>query len=156
MLRVGGRLFEINHGNNHARPYVILPQPWLYDFFVVNEFADCRLAVCEYGKLVHAFLLQPACNPAQQVGWGLLENFDADDRQIIANVVFAEKGARSTWGRTPVQDAWRNEREVHDYNECLKALLSNPRPPWRLRSSDSEPKSPNSGGASAYHYIGHF
>lgn len=156
MLRPGGRLFEINHANNHARPYVILPAPWFFDFFVVNGFADCRVYMLEFSGSIHAFRLEYFINPEQQPGWGLLDNFDADDSKVIDTVVFAEKGSESTWNKSPVQDSWRNRQAVTDYAEKLKIIADSDRPDWLLRQSDSKPLSPNQSPHNRYRYIGHF
>jgi SAM-dependent methyltransferase len=155
LLKPRGRLFEINHANNHMRPYVILPPPWYFDFFVVNRFLDCRVYVLEYSTAVHAFRLFAMPNPAQQVGWGLIDNFDADDRQTITVVVFAEKAAHSTWDAAPVQDAWRDGERVNQYNDHLRQIVDNARPEIKLRVSDIKPISPNR-TCHNYRYIGHF
>jgi SAM-dependent methyltransferase len=156
LLRPGGRLFEINHSNNHMRPYIILPAPWYYDFFVVNDFADCRVCAVEWTGNVHVFLLEPHHNPEQKTGGGLLDNFDADETVTMTTIVFAEKGERSTSHVNPVQDAWRSADQVRDYGAVLKRILSHPRPAWELRFSDEKPTSPNKVQHSAYRHIGHF
>jgi Methyltransferase domain len=155
MLRPGGRLFEVNHGNNHQRPYVILPPPWYFDYFVVNGFADCRVYVLEYSNAVHAFKLFAAPNEDQQVGWGLIDNFIADDSQTIGIVAFAEKSMNSTWDVPPVQDAWRDAQRVKQYNENLARLIRHSRPHLALTRDDVKPLSPNTTSHN-YHYIGHF
>ena len=156
MLRPMGRLFEINHANNHARPYVILPAPWFFDFFVVNRFADSRIYAVEFTGPVHAFRLEYFVNPEQQPGWGLLDNFDGDDSATIVTVVFAEKGHDSTWSKSPIQDSWRNLQAVSEYAEQLKIIAASPRPDWLLRHSDAMPKSPNQSPHNRYRYVGHF
>jgi hypothetical protein len=159
LLKPHGRLFETNHLNNHKRPYVMLPPPWFYDYFVVNCFADCRVYVLEYlteyTEQAHAWRLQAFVNPQQQPGWGLIDNFDGDDTCILATVIFAEKGEQSTWAETPVQDAWRNMAQVKSYNEALAKILVSDRPDWKLRVSERVPKSPNRTKHN-YRYVGHF
>ena len=56
LLRPGGRLFEINIYVDRMRPYVILPPPWYFDFFVVNQFEDCKVYVVEHadGPFTHS------------------------------------------------------------------------------------------------------
>ncbi len=156
MLRPKGRLFEINHANNHARPYVILPAPWFFDFFVVNRFADCRIYAVEFTELAHAFRMEYFINPEQQPGWGLLDNFDGDDKTTIVTVAFAEKACDSTWSKSPIQDSWRNLQAVSEYAEQLRIIAASPRPDWLLRRSDATPKSPNQSAHNRYRYVGHF
>jgi hypothetical protein len=156
MLRLGGRLFEINHANNHARPYVMLPAPWFFDFFAVNRFSDCRVYMLEFSHQIHVFRLEFHINPKQQATWGVLDNFDADERYTIVTLVFAEKGKDSTWDQSPVQDCWRDQQAVVDYNEQLARIAANPRPDWLLRLSDSKPISPNQSRHNRYRYVGHF
>jgi SAM-dependent methyltransferase len=155
LLKPGGRLFEVNHLNNHQRPYIILPPPWFYDYFVVNAFADCRVYVVEYSEHAHAWRLEAFVNPQQQPGWGLIDNFDGDDTCTLVTVVFAEKGEGSTWAESPVQDAWRDAAQIKAYNERLAAIAACPRPDWGLRVSNSRPTSPNK-SLRNYRYVGHF
>jgi SAM-dependent methyltransferase len=155
MLRPGGRVFEINHANNHMRPYVMLPPPWYLDYFVANGFVDSRVYVFEYSTAVHAFRLFPVPNPAQQVGWGLIDNFMADDKYQISVAAFAEKGPSSTWHISPVQDSWRDAERVMQYNENLAVIVGSVRPGVTLTNSELKPVSPNP-MPHTYQYIGHF
>lgn len=158
MLRPGGRWFEVNHANDFRNPYVILPPPWYFDFFCVNRFADCRIYVLEFaGTTVHAYKTLVPLLPNQQVGWGLIDNFEGRDDVTLAVVAFAEKGANSTWSEIPVQAPYRDERRVREYGECLAALIGNQRPWMMLRRTAPLPENlkrhmpPRN-----YHYIGHF
>jgi hypothetical protein len=156
MLRPMGRIFEINHSNNHARPYVMLPAPWFFDFFIVNRFADCRIYALEFTGPIHAFRMEYFINPEQQPGWGLLDNFDGDDTATIVTVAFAEKGLESTWNKSPIPDSWRNRQTVSEYAEQLNVIAGRSRPDWLLRRSDAMPRSPNQSAHNRYRYIGHF
>jgi hypothetical protein len=156
MLAPGGRVFEINHSNNHSRPYVMLPGPWFFDFFVVNRFTDCRVYALEFTGPVHAFRMEYFQNPNQQAGRGLLDNFDADDRYTINTLVFAEKGPASTWSESPVQDSWRCQQAVDAYAEGLRLISTSERPDWLLKTSEAKPLSPNNSLHNRYRYVGHF
>src|SRR5579871_5708760 len=127
MLRVGGRWFEINHANDFKSPYVILTPPWYFDFFCVNRFSDCRIYVLEFAGAVHAYKMLVPLLPNQQVGWGLIDNFEGRGDTLLAVVAFAEKGAASTWNVIPVQAPYRDEARVSEYGKCLSALIKNPR-----------------------------
>ena len=156
MLRPGGRWFEINHANDFMRPYVILPPPWYFDYFCVNKFADCRVYVLDCSGPVHAYKMLVPLLPNQQVGWGLIENFEGREDSMLAVVAFAEKGRDSTWNATPVQAPFRDERRVREYSECLAALIANPRPWMTLRRTAPPPASlKRHTPPKNYHYIGH-
>jgi len=158
LLRPRGRLFEFNICVDRHRPYVILPPPWYYDFFVINEFDDCKVYVIESANGIdHAFKVLVGHNPEQQVGWGLIDNFEASGNSLAHIIAFAEKGVRSSCDLSPIQDAWRNAERVKKYNDSLHRILQHPRPYCNLISDDTRPPSlaahypPRN-----YHYIGHF
>src|SRR5262249_40514609 len=137
------------------RPYVIVPPPWYFDFFVVNQFDDCKIYVVEDANgQVHIFKTLVTFNSVQQTGWGLIDNFEPAGDNITSIVAFAEKGTHSTWNVSPVQDAWRNAEQVKSYNDSLKRLLQHPRPYSEFAVDES--KSPNPVRRGNYHYVGHF
>jgi len=155
MLRSGGRLFEHNHANNHNRPYSILTAAWLFDFFVVNRFADCRVAMLEFSNAVHLFNLYVRPNVEQLPGSGLIDNFDSDDSCTVCTVLFAEKGNETTWDVNPVQDSWRGKNDIQTYNENLATMLASTRPTWEFRESSLRSASKNRTSHN-YRYAGHF
>lgn len=158
LLKLGGRLFETNIYVDRMRPYVILPPPWYFDFFVVNRFDDCKIYVVEHtGGQFHAFKTLVTCNPAQKAGWGLIDNFEASGDTTLNVVAFAEKGANSTWNVSPVQDAWRSAELVKSYNDSLQRLLQHRRPYSELTFDDSKPPSlAHHSPPRNYHYVGRF
>jgi len=158
MLRPGGRWFEVNHANDFSSPYVILTPPWYFDFFCVNMFSDCRVYVLEFaGAVVHAYKTLVPLLRNQQVGWGLIDNFEGREDITLAVVAFAEKGTESTWSEIPIQAPYRDARRVHEYGERLAALIGNPRPWLELRRTLSPPASlKRHTPPRNYHYIGHF
>jgi SAM-dependent methyltransferase len=157
LLRPGGRMFELNVYVDRMRPYVILPPPWYFDFFVVNRFDDSKVYVIEDAAgLKHAYKVVVPYNPAQQPTWGLIDNFEpgAADAAIVA---FAEKGVDSTWNVMPVQDAWRDAGRVKMYNEGLQHILRSPRAYVVLTLDEHKPPSLATHlPANNYHYVGHF
>jgi SAM-dependent methyltransferase len=161
MLKPGGRMLEINHGNDRVGPYVILPPAWYFDFFCINRFADCKTYVLEYdydlledSYSAHLYKMLVPYNPQQQVGWGLIENFE-DDRFIHTVLVLAEKGPHSTYDQAPVQAPYRNFQQVQEYGKCLRELVRAPRPFVELPTPVAKPigldkKWPPRN----YHYVG--
>jgi hypothetical protein len=158
ILRPRGRLIEINHANNHSRPYVMLPPPWYFDYFVVNGFVDCKVYIWEISSAVHAYKLLCPYNPRQQVNWGLIDNYVTDENLIVVVVFLAEKGLNSTSGVHPTQDSYRSAEEIVHYNTQLARILQSQRPfdtyimdkikPDSLLRHNTPPRN--------YHYIGHF
>jgi SAM-dependent methyltransferase len=157
LLKPGGRLIEINIASDHGRPYVILPAAWYFDYFVVNGFDDCKVYVLEHSSAVHYYYLDVNYNPNQSVGCGLIDNFENRSEAAIGTVFIAEKGSSSTWDAVPTQDAWRNEKEIEEYNQNLKRILDSSRPLLKLMRSETLPvRHGENSPCPNYRYIGHF
>jgi len=157
MLKPGGRLIEVNHINNHLRPYVMPSPSWYYDYFVVNKFEDCKIYIIEHSNAVHAYGLMVGYNPDQQVGWGLIDNFDCDENYVVTAIVIAEKGEHSTFEKTPTQDSYRNEEEINKYNENLLHILENNRSYEEfIRDDIGSMNIKKHTPPRNYHYLGHF
>lgn len=157
LLRPGGRLLEINHANDHRRPYVILPPPWYFDYFVVNGFNDCKVYLWEHSSAVHVFKLLVDYHEDQKVGSGLIENFQGVDTTMLTITVLAEKGEESTWDVSPTQDAYRSAEEIVAYNKGLKRILGSKRPFQQYTVDHLVPKNlARHTPAANYHYAGHF
>ena len=110
MLRPGGRIFSINMGSNHYGPYTILTAPWVFDFFVINGFVDCK---------VYMFVSQPE-GPYNIFRIDLdyfseegphLPNFIAPSENVMGIYFIAEKGETSDWKQSPIQQFYQ-EKEM--------------------------------------------
>ncbi|CAO3411679.1 hypothetical protein [Azospirillum largimobile] len=126
MLRPNGRLFSINMGSNHYGPYTILTAPWLYDYFVVNEFADVRvyMQVSEGTGPYNIFAVDP-----NQVGTEPMEHVRNLATQYQQGLyVLAEKGPSTTWDRTPIQQFYQGRDQRDAYRRCLKPFKESRRP----------------------------
>jgi SAM-dependent methyltransferase len=130
MLKPGGRLITINMYSNHYEPYAILPPLWYLDFFVINEFADCKVYILVMpGDEVMAaagidvfvintdYLLDPS---------RFVSAFASP--HMMATIVIAEKGSRSTSHKVPSQQHYRSEAEWASYRQNLLAMSRDSHP----------------------------
>jgi hypothetical protein len=122
MLKPRGRFVSINMGSNHFTPYVIITPQWLLDYFVVNDFADCKAYMFVYGDAGELTVVTP--DPARLTvsGDGTLNNFISD--AVMGVVVVAEKGIASTWNRNPSQQHYRSEADMVTYRRALDRMLA--------------------------------
>jgi len=130
MLRPGGRLIMANMFSNHFEPYVILPPLWYLDYFTMNGFADCKVYIIVYGKDVDTI-----GEPAEVFTINLDMLIDPDRRitpffayRIMAAIVFAEKGVKSTSHLRPIQQHYRSAKDWLTYRANLASIRQNPRP----------------------------
>jgi hypothetical protein len=129
MLRPGGRLITTNVYSNHYEPYVIIPPLWFLDYFVINGFVDCRVYILVYGQdpqdpgHTDVFTVDPN---AQLDGSRSVSAFDAP--AMMATIVMAEKGDRSTSNIKPTQQQYRSPAEWELYRKNIRAMISSDRP----------------------------
>jgi hypothetical protein len=125
MLRPGGRLLAINNLSAHFDPYSIMSPSWYLDYFVVNEFADCKVYVLVYppDQPVNAFCVDIDCllDPDREVR-SFLSPFE------MAIVLFAEKGAASTDETMPIHPHRRSVSECERYRQSLRRINQSARP----------------------------
>jgi SAM-dependent methyltransferase len=128
MLRPGGRLITTNIYSNHYEPYVIIPPLWYFDYFVMNGFADCKvyiLTLPEPLKLetvnVFTLNLEHLLNPKKAIS-------AFTSPHMMATIVVAEKGDRSTSSVTPSQQHYRSQLEWDKYRQFLSVISEHPRP----------------------------
>jgi hypothetical protein len=133
MLKSGGRLVSINMGSNHYTPYTIISPQWILDYFVVNDFADCKVYTFVYGDSgLSVFTPDPQW--VLHSGDQALNNFASNS--VMGVVVLAEKGPNSTIDRVPDQQHYRSAEDMLTYQEKFQRMLSTGRPhPARSPSS---------------------
>src|SRR5262249_21194258 len=102
--------------------------PWLFDFFVVNRFRRCRVFLIEASNGNHLYELRAWHNPEQRPNCGLIDNFEIDQNFPVSHIAIAEKDEESSWRLTPVQDSYRSQKQIDDYNDNLKRILDNQQP----------------------------
>jgi SAM-dependent methyltransferase len=131
LLKPDGRLYLSNLGNYSPHqtgiPYMIFTPMWFYDFFCVNGFSDCQVYVTVYepdGDLT--FILSNEFTTRQFASGFVKPIFSEYPMQIS---VFAEKNPQSTWNKTPIQHAYRNDLQWMAYEEGVRRFIMRERPP---------------------------
>lgn len=124
MLSPRGRIIHIEMASNLAFEYLIYSTDWFIDYYVVNEFADCRIYVCTFDTTeqllygpwsVYAYVPKPD---------GTAFSLRSLPYKQAVIVVIAEKRPSSTSDEVPVQWVYRDEKMKAAYNEKLAAFSS--------------------------------
>lgn len=124
LLRPGGRLFSLNMASNHYTPYTIITAHWLMDYFTVNAFADCKVYIFVHkGNWTNFYAVNPHKIAKDKT---IPLNFTSE--HLMGVLLIAEKGARSTWDKTPVQQAYRSDEAWESFAENLEMIKNSPRP----------------------------
>ena len=122
LLSPTGRVIHIEMASNLAFEYLIYSSDWFLDYYVVNDFADCRVYVCTFDNVegllhgpwrVYAYLPRPD---------GTAFSLRSLPYTQAVIVVIAEKQPASTVDAVPVQWCYRNDPMKQAYNEKLGHL----------------------------------
>lgn len=125
LLKPNGRIFQWNAASNcTGAAYLSFSPDLFYDYYVLNQFADCKVYIAEVDKL------------AQPSEWSFYEfegaekcaHFRSNRIQVV--VVLAEKSEFSTWDKIPVQARYRDAHLWQPYRTAHKVMLSSSRKPW--------------------------
>lgn len=125
MLRPGGRLFTFNTYSNHSFPYTMVTPLWLLDYFVINEFIDCKVYItvailpewCDVFTINLDTLMDPNSSVSAFVS-----------PHAMSTYVIAEKGPQSTSDRIPSQGHYRSSDEWAIYRQNLALIRESDRP----------------------------
>lgn len=126
MLKPGGRLVTTNVFGDYGEPYVIIPPLWFADYFVMNGFSDCKVYIVAYGDA--------SVGESDDVFTINLDALAADNvspfvcPRMMATIVVAEKGPRSTSHIRPTQRQYRPLPERAAYLANLETIARSPRP----------------------------
>jgi hypothetical protein len=151
MLRPGGRMMLYNTSNSHPTGYLQFSPDWVWDYFAVNGYTDCKVYIHEFPDAdfepVRPDVLPPGGFPPQhgclwyfdplvvysdQFGF---QNTNIKDKGMRFFHSIAEKGAKSTSGRSPVQMHYRG-KETAVYIEAAKRFRASPRPIFYPRTGE--------------------
>jgi SAM-dependent methyltransferase len=130
MLRPGGRAFIHNLGNASylfpGIPYTVFNPVWFFDYFVWNNFDYCQAYCFVYptGKRVATFALSLE-RAARLQGSGFVRQIDTP--YCMSILIYAEKGADSTWDRMPIQHAYRPNEDWQRYTEIVSRYVAQQR-----------------------------
>ena len=121
-MKTGGRIFQWNAASNFTgAAYISFGPDLFYDYYVLNQFADCKVYIAEVD------------NFAQRELWDFYEFEGADKywhfktNRIQMTVVLSEKGPSSTWDKIPIQAQYRDADIWQGYRNGQKLLSSSPR-----------------------------
>ena len=151
LLTPNGRVIHIEMASNLAYEYLIFSTDWFLDFYVVNDFADCRVYVCTFKNVeellygpweVHAYLPRPDGHASSLRHLGY-------EQAVV--VVIAEKKATSRVDVSPVQWVYRNEAMKSKFNQKLSSL-NEERPVFGFGSQPLQPFARVKQGG--FHYCG--
>ena len=125
MLKPDGRIFQWNAASNFTgAAYISFGPDLFYDYYVLNQFADCKVYVAEVDSFGQSEL------------WDLYE-FEGLDQygylkseRIQMTVVLAEKGVSSTYEKIPVQSQYRDAHLWSTYKKGQELLMSSTRKPF--------------------------
>jgi SAM-dependent methyltransferase len=127
LLAPRGRIFHIEMASNLGFEYLIYSTDWFLDYYVVNEFVDCRVYVCTF-KTVEELLYGPweiyAYMPRPDGHASSLRELGFEQAVVV---IIAEKGEASGFDVAPVQWCYRDDLMKTSYNERL-ARLAEQRP----------------------------
>jgi hypothetical protein len=109
MLKVGGRIFQWNAASNFAgESYLSFGPDFFYDYYVLNNFEDCRVYIAEVDDVSDQY-----------------DHFRSN--RLLMTLVLAEKGGSSTWDKAPIQAQYRDAYLWDAYRRGQKNILSSSR-----------------------------
>jgi SAM-dependent methyltransferase len=127
LLRPGGRVVLMEIGTPHHNAYTMYAPAYFFDYFAINNFADCKVYVCLFPFR--------EINDAQ-FDLFVWKNYDATLWQFplellppdvgVISYVVAEKGPNSTWDKNPVQGQYRPDQTP--YKQAFERFAASPRP----------------------------
>jgi SAM-dependent methyltransferase len=111
-LKPGGRIIQLNAASRRHHVYVAYSLSWFHDHYAVNNFEDCQVYLSQWDNLIAGqWDLYRYCPVVERDGQ--LKYFGQDRYYFPYRhshaIVIAEKGAASTWDKSPVQFQYRPE-----------------------------------------------
>lgn len=124
MLKSDGRVFQWNAASNFTgAAYISFGPDLFYDYYVLNQFADCKVYVAE----VDSFLQHEFWDLFEFEGLDQYGNFIS--KRIQMTVVLAEKGIASTYDKIPIQAQYREADIWSTYRKGQELLKLSKRKP---------------------------
>ena len=122
MLSSNGRVLHIEMASNLAFEYVIFSVDWFLDYYVVNDFLDCTVYVCEF-KDVDSLCRGPwrifYYNPKADGTAFSLKSLNLTQAVVV---VIAEKKPESTSNKSAVQWCYRNDELKKNFVAKLQRM----------------------------------
>lgn len=123
LLKPGGRLIDQNIISFHHHPYILATPAWYFDYFVLNNFVDCKIYFGEF-SISHANIygLEVEANDPIVCDFGSPGLANA-----CGVVVIAEKSADSSWDKVPSQDQYRDQEQWKRFRKNLDTFKKSTR-----------------------------
>jgi SAM-dependent methyltransferase len=146
MLKPGGRFISMNTGGPNPSAYLKFSPDWFMDFCAINDYADCKIYVCNYPNTVGVLLNEQRLgrhfeasdnhieiynfNPFVTHATGEGTSFSSIERSSRFRIfAIGEKGPDSTDHRNPIQNHYRVDAEHRAIcNTSTKRYLHSDRP----------------------------
>lgn len=129
MLKPGGRVFQWNAASNFTgAAYISFGPDLFYDYYVLNQFADCKVYVAEVDSFG-----QPELWDLYEFE-GLAQYDHLKSKRIQMAVVLAEKGISSTYDKIPVQAQYRDAHLWSAYKKGQELFKLSTRKPLVVSS----------------------
>jgi SAM-dependent methyltransferase len=128
MLRPNGRVMDFEHGTPVPGAFLCYSPEWFFDFFAVNNYADCQTLVCKFKHVFQDWRVH-WWRPYHMAADRLCQSYPTW-RDDFVTVVIAEKGENSTDDKTPIQGCYRvlqSPTADEPYVERYRAYLRSPR-----------------------------
>ena len=110
LLKVGGRVFQWNAASNFTGvAYLSFGPDLFYDYFILNQFTDCKVYVVEVDDISQSELW----DFYEYEGAAKYDHFRSERIQMV--VVLAEKGPHSIYHRYPIQAQYRDQLSLKSY-----------------------------------------
>lgn len=113
MLKNGGRLFCMEMGSPHFNAYTMFSHAWFFDYFAVNDFAECKIYSCLFEPRnmwdgPYELYIATEYNDAS---WTFpMKTFS---NKALITFAVAEKGPNSSWEKMPLQWQYRPDHAVY-------------------------------------------
>jgi SAM-dependent methyltransferase len=120
LSRPGGRILHVDRASRRHNVYVAFALSWFHDYYAVNAFADCQVYLAQWdGNPLEArwdfYRYEPVREQDGRITYFGQDRWYYPWREAHA-VVIAEKGADSTWARSPVQFEYRPSTKIVEIN----------------------------------------
>jgi SAM-dependent methyltransferase len=110
LLRPGGRIIHLERASRSPNVYVAFSLSWFHDYYAVNDFDDCQVYLVQWDDLIDGrwdlYHYLPVTEDTQEISYFGEDRYYFPHR-AAHSVVIAEKGAASSWEKSPIQFGYR-------------------------------------------------
>ena len=118
-LKPGGRILHFEMASYDAFPYLVFSPGWFQDYYAVNDFERCQVYMAQF-KSIDELIYGP---------WSMWACLPLEGQQISAPTIkgmmgivlcIAERGADSTFHKSPIQGHYRGDAQRAHIERSLK------------------------------------